>query len=120
MNKKNPYILSIIISIPFILWAILQILPTFDDWTTLSMPNYEPDYLTYILPFGVTWRPFDAIMGYINAIDYHLYPSLNHALILIAHIGSTIIIYKLTKLLDFKEIVCNIATLFFYISPCTL
>ena len=120
MIRKNPYILSIIISIPFILWAILQILPTFDDWTTLSMPNYEPDYLTYILPFGVTWRPFDAIMGYINAIDYHLYPSLNHALILIAHIGSTIIIYKLTKLLDFKEIVCNIATLFFYISPCTL
>ena len=56
MNKKNPYILSIITSIPFILWAILQILPTFDDWTTLSMPNYDPNYLTYILPFGVTWR----------------------------------------------------------------
>ena len=120
MIKKNPYILSIIISIPFILWAILKILPTFDDWTTLSMPNYDPNYLTYILPFGVTWRHFDAIMGYVNAIDYHLYPSLNHILILIAHTGSTFIIYKLTKIIGFKEINSNIATLFFYISPCTL
>lgn len=120
MIRKNPYILSIIISIPFILWAILQILPTFDDWTTLSMPNYDPNYLTYILPFGVTWRPFDAIMGYINAIDYHFYPSLNHVLILMAHIGSTCVIYKLSKVIGFNEIATNITTLFFYISPCTM
>lgn len=66
MIRKNPYILSIIISIPFILWAILQILPTFDDWTTLSMPNYEPNYLTYILPLellGVLLMPlWDMLM----------------------------------------------------------
>ena len=58
MNKKNPYILSIITSIPFILWAILQILPTFDDWTTLSMPNYDPNYLTYILLYLIVARPY--------------------------------------------------------------
>ena len=50
ISNRNLYIVSIIISIPFILWAILQILPTFDDWTTLSLPNYDPDYLLYILP----------------------------------------------------------------------
>lgn len=44
ISNRNLYIVSIIISIPFILWAILQILPTFDDWTTLSLPNYDPDY----------------------------------------------------------------------------
>ena len=120
MSKKNPYIIGIIISIPIFLWAILLILPTFDDWTTLSMPNFDPNFLTYILPFGMTWRPFDAIMGYVNAIDYHLYPFLNHILIFIAHIGSTFAIYRLSKLLGFKKVASNITTLFFYISPCTM
>ena len=99
ISNRNLYIVSIIISIPFILWAILQILPTFDDWTTLSLPNYDPDYLLYILPFGMTWRPGDAIWGYINAIDYQLYPALNHVMIFIAHICSTFVIYKLTEIL---------------------
>lgn len=120
MRNKNPYILGIIISAPFILWAILLILPTFDDWTTLSMPNYALDYQTYIFPLGMTWRPFDAIMGYVNAIDYHLYPTLNHVLIFMAHMGSTFIIYKLTEVLEFNKTSRNIATLFFYISPCTM
>lgn len=120
MKNKNPYILGIIASAPIFLWAIILILPTFDDWTTLSLPNYEPNYLTYILPFGMTWRPFDAIMGYVNAIDYHLYPALNHILIFLAHLGSTFILYKLTKVLGFKQIARNIATLFFYLSPCTM
>lgn len=120
ISNRNLYIVSIIISIPFILWAILQILPTFDDWTTLSLPNYDPDYLLYILPFGMTWRPGDAIWGYINAIDYQLYPALNHVMIFIAHICSTLIIYKLTKVLDFKNVARNIATTFFYLSPCVL
>lgn len=120
MKNKNPYILGIIASAPIFLWAILLILPTFDDWTTLSLPNYEPDYLTYILPYGMTWRPFDAIMGYVNAIDYHLYPALNHVLIFMAHLGSTFAIYKLTKVLEFRTIARNIATLFFYVSPCTM
>ena len=120
MRNKNPYILGIIISAPFILWAILLILPTFDDWTTLSMPNYALDYQTYIFPLGMTWRPFDAIMGYVNAIDYHLYPTLNHVLIFMAHMGSTFVIYKLTEVLEFNKTSRNIATLFFYISPCTM
>ena len=75
MRNKNPYILGIIISAPFILWAILLILPTFDDWTTLSMPNYALDYQTYIFPLGMTWRPFDAIMGYVKC---HRLPSLSY------------------------------------------
>lgn len=120
MSSKALYTFSFIISIPFILWAILQILPTFDDWTTLSLPNYNPNYLLYILPLGMTWRPGDAIFGYINAIDYRLYPSLNHIMIFLAHIGSTIVIFKLTKLLYFKEIARYIASTFFYISPCVL
>ena len=120
IKSKNPYLISIILSIPFVLWAILQILPTFDDWTTLSLPNYDSNYFLYLLPLGMTWRPGDAIFGYINAIDYHLYPTLNHIMILAAHIGSTYVIYKLTQILNFKDIGRNITTVFFYLSPCTL
>ena len=86
--KNNFAIYFVFISIPIVLLAILQILPTFDDWTTLSMPNYDSDYLTYILPYGMTWRPGDAIWGYINAINYKLYPT---------HMGR----YKKTMLLYF-------------------
>lgn len=68
----------------------------------------------------MTWRPGDAIWGYINAIDYQLYPALNHVMIFIAHICSTFVIYKLTKVLDFKKVARNIATTFFYLSPCVL
>ena len=118
--KNNFAIYFVFISIPFVLLAILQILPTFDDWTTLSMPNYDPNYLTYILPFGMTWRPGDAIWGYINAINYKLYPTLNHIMILIAHIGSTVLVFYTTKELNFSTIARNIATLFFYICPCVL
>ena len=120
MTNKNLYIISIFISAPIVLWAILQILPTFDDWTTLSLPNYDPNYSLYLLPYGMTWRPGDAIWGYINAIDYHLYPTLNHIMILLAHLCSTFIIYKITKVLGFKTLSRNITTLFFYLSPCTL
>lgn len=120
MKNKNPYIISIYISAPIVLWAILQILPTFDDWTTLSLPNYDSNYLQYLLPYGMTWRPGDAIWGYINALDYHLYPTLNHIMIFLAHLSSTLIIYKTAKILGFKPLACNITTLFFYLSPCTL
>ena len=41
-------------------------------------------------------------------------------MIFIAHICSTLIIYKLTKVLDFKKVARNIATTFFYLSPCVL
>ena len=120
MANKNPYLIGIYISTPIALLAILQILPTFDDWTTLSLPNYDPNYSLYLLPFGMTWHPGDAIWGYINALNYHLYPTLNHIMIFLAHLGSTFIIYKITQKLDFKPLSRNITTLFFYLSPCTL
>lgn len=120
MNSRNYTILSIIISVPIILWAILQILPTFDDWTTLSAPNRDPDFIQYFLPYGMTWRPGDALFGYINGISPSLFPALNHIFIFMAHLGSTLLVYKITRQLYFNQIAVNMATMFFYISPCIL
>ena len=66
MYNNKRFITFIIISAPIILLGILQILPTFDDWTTLSAPNRDPNFLQYFLPYGMTWRPGDALIGYVN------------------------------------------------------
>ncbi len=119
-SRPHPLVVGIAISVPLLWWAICLILPTFDDWTTLSSPNYDPDYWKYILPFGLTWRPGDAIMGYVNAWNYRLYPTLNHTLILLAHLGSTYLVFRLGRLLHFESWANVISTLFFYWSPCML
>lgn len=68
----------------------------------------------------MTWRPGDALLGYINGIHPKLFPSLNHILILFTHLGSTILLFLIAKKLEIQQIAINIATLFFFISPCVL
>ena len=48
----------------------LDVMPTYDDWYTLSSPNRDPDWLKFFLPYGSVWRPIDALMGYV-AQDAH-------------------------------------------------
>lgn len=107
-------------TLPFLIWGTMLIMPTFDDWNTLSSPNYAPDFWTYLLPVGTTWRPFDALMGYVNGINYRLYPTLNHILILLAHLGSTLMVFVLARRLGVGRGAAAVATVFFYLSPCML
>lgn len=117
---KNPAWGLIIITMPFMLWGKMLILPTFDDWCTLSSPNYDPDFMKYIMPYGYIWRPFDAIMGYIVALDYKLFPKLNHIIIFIGHILNVFFVYKICEKLSINKLAKNIATIYFYLSPCML
>ena len=117
---KHPALSFILITMLFMLWGKLMILPTFDDWNTLSSPNYDPDFLKYIMPYGYIWRPFDAIMGYIVAIDYRLFPKLNHLIIFAGHITNVFLLYKICKKVGFGKAAANIAAIYFYISPCML
>lgn len=48
----NPALFAILLSAPIVLLAIVQILPTFDDWNTLSSPNYDKEYLKYFDLYG--------------------------------------------------------------------
>lgn len=118
--KEHPAAFVILITMPFMLWGKMMILPTFDDWTTLSAPNTDPDFRKYLLPFGYVWRPFDAIMGYIVGIDYRLFPKLNHAVIFAGHIINVLLIYKICEKLGFSKAAKNIAAIYFYLSPCML
>ena len=119
MQKKiNPYILAIAASSPFVLVAVSLILPTFDDWNTLSSPNYDSNFIKYLLPYGTTWRPGDAMFGYINAINSRLYPLINHIIIFLGHLASTALVYKITGIAGMRPMARNMAMVFFYISPC--
>ncbi|MCI6554437.1 MAG: hypothetical protein MSA43_02090, partial [Prevotella sp.] len=119
MQKKiNPYILAIAASSPFVLVAVSLILPTFDDWNTLSSPNYDSNFMKYLLPYGTTWRPGDAMFGYINAINSRLYPLINHIIIFLGHLASTALVYKITGIAGMRPMARNMAMVFFYISPC--
>jgi len=119
--KYHHYLYLVILFIaPLLLWGILQILPTFDDWNTLSSPNFDADWTKYFLPLGSFWRPFDATFGYISAQNYQLFPNLNHICIFIGHLINTFLVYQIISLLKFNQLSRSIATTLFYLSPCTL
>ncbi|MGN1375548.1 MAG: hypothetical protein ACI4V5_03225 [Prevotella sp.] len=121
INLKNPIIWILLVS-PLFLWGIILLLPTFDDWTYFTTPFYEfgNDFINRLLPRYSYWRPWDCLFGYILSLKPTLFPTLNHIAIYLGHIGCCICVYKIGKLLKFKNIACNISTLFFFISPAML
>jgi len=117
----HPLLWIVFLTAPFILWGKLLILPTFDDWTTLSSPNLDPQWQQYFLPYGSSWRPFDTAIGYVYSwIGPQWFPTLSHLLIFMAHAGSTVLVYKLCSVLRFSRLAGSVATVFFWLSPCTL
>lgn len=111
---------AIAVPVMVMLCAAMAVMPTFDDWTTLVSPNRDPDFLKYFLPFGPTWRPFDAIMGYVNGIDSRLYPALNHLLVVTAHTLSAWLVWLVLREGGVKRTARGVATAFFFLSPCML
>ena len=120
MKRLHPLILFILITVPFVLWAKVQILPTFDDWSTLSSPNTDPDFLPYFMRYGNVWRPFDALMGYIVGLNPRMFPILNHIIIFLGHLLGTFMVFQLCAKAHFNRHAQAIATTFFYLSPCVL
>lgn len=117
---KNPLFYIIIIS-PFILWALILLQPTSDDWSYITNPLSGKNIYKNILPDnGNYWRPLDAIYGYFISKYYSLFPILNHIIIYIGHLGCVFFIYNISKKLKFNPIAINIAILYFYFSPAML
>ena len=108
--------------IPFLLNAIIQILPTFDDWTSTTTPDFNPFFIKErFLFYGYHWRPFDAILGYIVGLNpQQLFPTFNHCCIVTGHLLCTILIFSLLSELGFSTLAKNISALYFFISPATM
>lgn len=118
---RNPW-LYILVSVPFVLYGAMLILPTFDDWYSLTAPKiiYDGSWTQFFLPYGVVWRPFDALVGFILSTDYRMCPTFNHAVIVAGHVLNTLIVYKICRALKFNHTATSMATVFFYASPCML
>ena len=121
LSATNRFSLIIIgLRLPLILWTVCQILPTFDDFTTLQSPWWvqiaDPGYF---FPDSVR-RPFDALLGAVVGWQPALFPTLNHVLIILGHAANALMVFVLCKRLKLGNLATNIATLFFFFSPATL
>ena len=118
---RNP-LTYIVMASPFLLYAIILLLPTFDDWTYFTTPNYDfgDDFINRLMPNFSWWRPWDALFGYILSLAPGLFPTLNHIVVYLAHLVSTFIIYRLAAIFGFNTLGRNIATTFFFASPAML
>ena len=107
---------------PVLLYAILQILPTHDDWTSLTTPDFREFFIKErFLFYGYHWRPFDAWIGYIAGRNPQLlWPLFNHCLVVIGHLLCSLAVYRLLSVLRFTNSARNISTLFFFISPAVM
>lgn len=119
---RNP-LFYIFITSPVVLWLLILLLPTFDDWTYITTPNgglLGDDFATFLRPFWSYWRPFDALTGYFLKHHYSLFPAFNHVLVYLAHLGSTYCVYRIIDNIGASHFSRNIATIFFYLSPAVL
>ena len=112
----------ILIASPFLLWAICLLLPVHDDWTYFTTPYYDfgPYFKNRLLPWGGYWRPWDGLFGYVLSLCPTLFPTLNHVVVFTGHIANMLAVYFICRNLGFKQFACNIAAVFFFISPATL
>lgn len=118
---KNP-ILWILVASPLFLWAIILLLPTYDDWGYFTTPYYDfgGGFTSRLVPRSTYWRPWDCIFGYVLSLKPSLFPALNHIAVYLAHVGCCVFVYHIGKLLKFNLVARNISTLFFFISPAML
>lgn len=115
-------IIVILTLTPVLLWATIPILPTFDDWTSLTSPSFEPLFTKKnFLFYGYHWRPFDAIIGYVLGLNPQLFfPTLNHCLVVVGHVACSCLLYHLLTIVGCKNGSKNIATLIFFFTPATM
>ena len=107
---------------PFLLYSILPILPTHDDWAGTTKPDFNPFFIKErFLFYGYHWRPFDTFIGYIVGLNpQQLYPAFNHYVVVIGHAICAYTVYLLLTTLSFNRISKNIAVVYFFIAPATM
>ena len=110
---------AIAVLTPLLLVAAIPILPTFDDWTSLIAPSFEPFFSKErFLFYGYHWRPFDSTFGYIVGLQPQLlFPLLNHVCVVMGHACGALLIYLLARKLALGAFSSNLAALFFFLSP---
>lgn len=110
----------IAVSLPFILWYVCGIQPTFDDFTTLQSPQFTPLLSSGLLPNDSFWRPWDYLFGCLLGRFTWLFPAFNHVMVILGHTLSAWLVFRICKWSGFKDLSANMATLLFFFSPASL
>ncbi|MBQ2210473.1 MAG: hypothetical protein II404_11000 [Prevotella sp.] len=120
--KQHWSIFIILVLTPILLYAVLPILPTHDDWAGTTKPDFNPFFIKeHFFFYGYHWRPFDTWIGYIVGRNPQvLWPTFNHVIVVIGHLFCSLSIYRLLTVLGFNKAAKNISTLFFFITPATM
>ena len=120
--KQHWSIAIIFVLTPILLYAVIPILPTHDDWAGTTKPDFNPFFIKeHFFFYGYHWRPFDTWIGYIVGRNPQvLWPTFNHVLVVIGHLFCSLAVYRLLTMLDFKLSAKNISTLCFFLSPATM
>lgn len=115
-------VVIVFVLVPLLLWAIIPILPTHDDWAGTTKPDFSSFFIKkHFFFYGFHWRPFDTWIGYIVGRNPQvLWPLLNHVLVVIGHLLCTLAIFQLLSVLNFNKTARNISTFFFFITPATM
>lgn len=115
-------IILIILLTPLLLYAVLFILPTHDDWASTTTPDFTPFFTKeHFFFYGYHWRPFDTWIGYLVGRNPQLlYPALNHLLVILGHFLCAIALFKMLVVLGFNKAIINVSTLLFFIVPATM
>ena len=118
--KLRPSIVILLACLPFILWGVAGIQPTFDDYTTLQSTWWvqiaDPGYF---FPDAIR-RPWDAFFGLLVGYVPSLFPVLNHILIILGHTANALLVYAICRQLRLRPLASDVAVLFFFFSPATL
>ena len=115
-------IILIILLSPLLLYAVLLILPTHDDWVGSTTPDFKPFFTKeHFFFYGYHWRPFDTWIGYLVGRNPQLlFPAINHLLVVLGHFLSVVALFKVLIVLGFNKKTINVSTLFFFIVPATM
>lgn len=75
---------------------VYPVFPLHDDWYYATSPN--PDFrLSDLLPGNTFWRPFDVLFGAFMGYCSQLFPALNRAVVVFAHIMNAVLLDGVTK-----------------------
>ena len=115
-------LIAVALLMPLVLYAAIPILPTHDDWAGTTRPDFTPFFTKeHFLFYGYHWRPFDTWVGYLAGRNPQaLYPTLNHILVVVGHAVNALLIYRFIRTLGFSIRACNMAALFFFVTPAAM
>lgn len=112
---RNP-LFWITLSVPFVLFATIPLLPTYDDWGATPGPNPNPFTWSLLLPRHSYWRVPENLYGYAIAHWQWLMPWLPHVLVITAHFVGCCMVYTLCRRLRLSVIAGNMATVFYWVT----